>query len=146
MYVSSTSLFCSGVRPSVSLFSHTDFTRAKSVSFRRTSSRRAESRGETFRVIAWISSFVSAPESVKKTSETLASCRPPFSSASTVFANVAGSVLDAIASISFLRSAIPASNAGTKCSGRIFSNAGIPNGVAHSVKNGFVSVFGSAAG
>ena len=63
-----------------------------------------------------------------------------------MLANVGAAGLAATASTSFRRSAIPASNAGRKCSVRIFSNGAIPNGVVHSVKNGFVSAFGSAAG
>jgi hypothetical protein len=41
---------------------------------------------------------------------------------------------------------MPASKAGRKCSARIFSKGAIPNGVSHSMKNGFVSVFASAGG
>ncbi len=136
LYVSSRSFFCSTVSVSVARASRTALTRAKSFSFRRTSSRSAESFGATSLLIAWSASFVSAPVSVKKTSLTFARARPPFSSASTVFANVGAAGFEAMASTSFFRAAIPASNAGLKCSGLIRSNGGIPKGVVHSSKNG----------
>ena len=101
------------------------------------SSRRLERIGATSLAIAWICSLVSAPVRVLKTPDTLIISIPVASSAARVFSKVGGSGFCAIASTSARCSAIALSKAGRKCSSWISSNGATPNGVVHSVKNGF---------
>src|SRR5215470_15287662 len=82
-------------------------------------------------------SLVLLESRLKKTRLTRSSKRPLRSRASIVLAKSGGSAQPAIVAISASCAAIPSSKAGGKCSGRMRSNGGRPNGVVQSSKNGF---------
>jgi hypothetical protein len=73
---------------------------------------------------------------LKNTRLTRSSKRPLRSNASIVPAKLGTAAELAIAAISAICSFIPQSNAGGKCSGRIRSKGGMPNGVVQLSKNG----------
>ena len=76
------------------------------------------------------------PTSVKNTVDTRRRVAPDRSRATIVFSNVAGPGSAVIASTSARCSAMPAVNAGMKCSSRIASKSGNPNGSGLGARNG----------
>ena len=98
-------------------------------------------------ISAWIfcrTSLVLFSVRAPKTLPTLDSRAPPYSMASMVLANVAGSVEAAIVSISFFCRAMPSSKAGRKWASLIWSKGGVPKGAVHSARKGFCSCFTGA--
>src|SRR5256885_2991898 len=81
--------------------------------------------------------FVLLESRLKNTRLTRSSKRPLRSNASIVSAKLGGAAELVIAAISAICSCMPRSKAGGKCSGRMRSNGGMPNGVAQPSKNGF---------
>src|SRR5438132_8285935 len=81
-------------------------------------------------------SLVLLASRLKNTRLTRSSRRPLRSRASIVLAKLGGAAAPVIAAISALCSPMPLSKAGGKCSGRMRSNGGRPNGVVQVSKNG----------
>src|SRR5690348_11900196 len=84
-----------------------------------------------------MASFVLLASRLKNTRLTRSSKRPLRSNPSIVSAKLGGAAELVIASISAICSCMPRSKAGGKCSGRMRSNGGMPNGVVQLSKNGF---------
>ncbi len=82
---------------------------------------------------------VCAPTRVKNTRATRSSVRPDRSSAATVLSNV-GSPEATISSTSTSCSAIPALNAGRKCSSETAVKSGSSNGSVLGARNGLAAV------
>ena len=96
----------------------------------------ADRRGAYSVSIACSSGLVSADVRHQNTRRTRSRIRPERSSATIVFAKVAGESLWAIASTSASCSAIPASSAGRKCSMVMSANGGSRYGRSLAVRNG----------
>ena len=137
--VASSALSVSATRPS-----YTALTRRNSASLSQMSSAWAASSVLTCSSTACNASFVSALEMTPNTLLTRVSISPASSSATTVLASVGAASTATIAAISASCRRIAARNAGRKCSGRMRSNGGMPNGALQSVSNGLS--FGAAAG
>ena len=102
--------------------------RANSAASRVIASACAASCGATSASMSRMPGVLHEPTRVKNTAETRRRIAPDRSSATSVFSNVGGCGSAVIASTSARCSAIPAANAGRKCSSRIASKSGNSNG------------------